>query len=68
MPLINCELSLTLNQPKNWVLKMKAAEGENPAINTPTGETFSLSTKIANKLMQQLKSDFKRKIMKNEYR
>ena len=59
---------------------MKATEEDNPAINTLTGETFSirnaklyfppvsLSTKNNNKLMQQLKSGFERTIMKNKYR
>ena len=56
------------------------AEGDNPAINAPTGETFSitdgelyipvvtLSAEDDNKLLQQLKRGFKTTIKWNKYR
>ena len=89
MPLINCDVSLTLNWFENCVLTSKAyrravaAEGVNPAvgeINNPTGEAFkitdcklyvpvvTLSAENDNKLLEQLKTGFKKTIKWNKYR
>ena len=58
----------------------KAAEGDNPAINNPTNETFKItdiklyvpvvtsSTQDDNKLLEQLKIGFKRTIKWNKNR
>ena len=81
--LINCELSLTLSWSKNCVLTdivTVAAQGDNPAIAAPTGATFkikgtklyvpvvALSAENDNKLLEQLKTGFKRTIKWNKYR
>ena len=45
MPLINCEVSLTLTWSKNCVLTDMAitvSEVDSPAINASTGVTFSI--------------------------
>ena len=67
MPLINSEVSLT-------------AQGDNPAIAAPTGSTFkkkdtelyvpvvTLSAENNNKLLEQLKTGFKRTVKWNKYR
>ena len=59
---------------------MTTRDGDNPPINAPTGETFSitdeelyipvvtLSAEDDNKLLQQLKRGFKRTIKWNKYR
>ena len=45
------------------------AEGDNPAINAPTGATFTITiVEDDNKLLQQLKTGFKRTIKWNKYR
>ena len=83
MPLINCEVSLTLTWSENCVLTdittqtARAAQGDNPArpaIHFPTCATFqitdtklyvpvvTLSTKVDNNFLEQLKSGFKRTI------
>ena len=74
IPLINCEVELILNWSKNCVLadmKVRAAQGGNPAIVTPTGLEFKITdTKLYvrivtlskgndTKLLEQLKSGFK---------
>ena len=44
------------------------AEGDNPAINAPTGATFTITiVEDDNKLLQQLKTGFKRTIKWNKY-
>ena len=89
MPLINCEVSLTLTWSENCVLTdittqtARAAQGDNPArpaINAPTNATFqikdtklyvpvvTLSTENDKKLLEQLKTGFKRTIKWNKYR
>ena len=89
MPLINCEVSLTLTWSENCVLTSKAyrravtAQGGNPAvdeINNPTNANFkitdcklyvpvfTLSAENDNKLLEQLKTRFKRTIKWNKYR
>ena len=75
VPLINCEISLTLSWSQNFVV--------NPPIVTihnPTGATFkitncklyvpvvTLSAEEDNKLLDQLKSGFKRTVKWNKYR
>ena len=65
MPLINCEVVLTLTWSDNCVLTnitteaARAAEGNNPvrqAINAPTNATFQITdTKLYQLLLYQLK-------------
>ena len=77
MPLINCEVSLTLTWSKNCVLTnitTTYAQGDNPGISAPTGATFrikdtklyvpvvTLSAENDNRLLEQLKTGFKRTI------
>ena len=77
MPLINCEVSLTLTWFKNCVLTdmtTKAAEGDNLAIISPTGATFTItdaklhapvvtiSVENDNKLLQQFKAELKKQL------
>ena len=89
MPLINCEVSVTLTWSENCVLTnittqaAKAAQGDNPArpaINASINETFqipdtklyvpavTLSTENYKKLLEQLKTEFKRTIKWDKYR
>ena len=83
IPLINCEVSLTLTWSKNCVLTdiiTTAAQGDNLAVAAPTGATFkikdtklyvpvvTLSAENDNKLLEQLKTGFKRTITWNKYR
>ena len=78
MPLIYCEVSLTLTWSKNCVITdliVKIARGINlPAKAAPTGAKFkitdtklyvpviTLSAENDNKLLEQLKAGFKRTI------
>ena len=83
IPLINCEVELILTWSKNCVLADMAtrnAEGHNPAIVAPSGATFqlddmklyvpvvTLSNENDTKLLEQLKTGFKRTIKWNKYR
>ena len=83
IPLINCEVELILTWSKNCVLAdmtVRAAQGDNPAIVAPTGLEFELTdTKLFvpvvtfskendTKLLEQLKTGFKRTIKWNKYR
>ena len=88
IPLINCEVSLTLSLSENCVITslekilVTAAQGDNPAVydDSPTGATFTitdtklyvpvvtLSAENDNKLLEQLKTGFKRTIKWNKYR
>ena len=87
MPLINCEVSLTLAWSKNCVLTIKATRDDDPdadpavdETNNPTNVTFeitdcklyfpvvTLSAENDNKLLEQLKTGFKRTIKWNKYR
>ena len=83
IPLINCEVELILTWWKNCVLAdvtVRAAQGGNPAIFAPTGlqfqitdtklyvPVFTLSKESQIKLLEQLKSGFKRTIKWNKYR
>ena len=77
IPLINCEVELILTWSKNCVL---AAQCNNPAIVAATGLEFkitdtklyvpvvSLSKENYTKLLEQLKSGFKRTMKWNQYR
>ena len=68
MPLINCEVELTLTWSKNCVITN--CTGENKFKITGTKlyiPVVTLSTQDNAKLLQQLKSDFKRKINWNKY-
>ena len=77
MPLINCEVNLILTWSKSCVLTdmtATAAQGDNPTITAPTGAKFAiadcklyvpvvtLSVENDNKLLEQLKTGFKRTI------
>ena len=79
--LINCEVELILTWSKSCVLAdmtVRDAEGDNPAIVAPTGLEFKIAdTKLyvpvvtlSNdiKVLEQLKSEFKRTIKWNKYR
>ena len=86
IPLINCEVSLTLTWSKNCVIKSKATREADPdadpavaGINNPTGASFkitdcklyvpvvTLSDENDNKLLEQLKAEFKKTIKWNKY-
>ena len=87
IPLINCEIFLTLTWSKNCVITSKSTREADPdadppvvGINNPTNATFRIKdTKIYvplltllsendNKLLEQLKTGFKRTIKWNKYR
>ena len=89
IPLINCEVYLTLTSSENCVLTditaqpTRATQGANsarPAINAPTNARFqitdtklyvpvvTLSTENDKKLLEQLRTGFKRTIKWNKYR
>ena len=83
IPLINCEVELNLTWSKNCVLAdmtRRNAQGDNPAIVATTGLEFkitdtklyvpvvTLSKENDIKLLEQLKSGFKRTIKWNKYR
>ena len=71
IPLINCEINLDLNRSKNWVIVNTdvADQGATFSIND-TGLyilVVTLSTQDNAKLLEQLKSGFKRAINWNKY-
>ena len=81
--LINCKIELILTWSKNCVLAdmtTRDAEGGNPAIVAPSGATFkitdtklyvpvvTLSKENDTKLLEQLKTGFKRTVKWNKYR
>ena len=83
IPLINCEVELILTWSKNCVLAdmtRRNAQGDNPEIVPSRGLAFkitdtklyvpvvTLSKENDTKLLEQLKSGFKRTIKWNEYR
>ena len=89
MPLINCEVFLTLTWSQNCVLinittqTARAAQGNNPAkpaIDAPTNATFQITdtklyvpvitllTENDKRLLEQLRTGFKRTIKLNKYR
>ena len=68
MPVINCEVELILTWSKNCVIS--SATGETKFAITETKlyvPVVTLSTEDNAKLLQQLKSNFKRKINWNKY-
>ena len=86
IPLIYCEISLTLTWSENCVKTNKATRGADPdaepavdGINNSTNATFkikdtklyvpvvTLSAENDNKLLEQLKTGFKRTIKWNKY-
>ena len=86
MPLINCEVSLTLTWSENCVIASRtyrgAVAGDTPIakINNPANSAFkikdtklyvpvvTLSAQDDNKVLEELKSGFKRIIRWNKYR
>ena len=80
MLLINSEVSLILTWFKNCAITSKATIDAEPAINNPTKEKFritetklyvlivTLSTEDGHKLLEQLKTGFKRIIKWNKCR
>ena len=83
LPLTSCEVELILSWSKNCVLAdmtIKDAEGDNPAIVAPSGAKLkitdtklydpvvTLSKENDKKLLEQLKTGFKRTIKWNKYR
>ena len=65
MPLINCEVYLTLTWSEKCVLISKATRDAAPgvdAVNNPTNARLKI------KLLEQLKAGFKRTIKWNKYR
>ena len=81
IPLINCEVELTLTWPKKCVLAdMTVNVDADPAIVAPSSATFkiketklyilvvTLSKENDIKLLEQLKTGFKRTIKWNKYR
>ena len=83
IPLIHCEVDLILTLSKNCVLAdmtVRAAQGRNPAIVAPTGLEFQITDKKLYvpvvtlskendiKLLEQLKTGFKRTIKWKKYR
>ena len=72
IPLINCEVELILTWSKNCVLAYMTVNADaDPAIVAPSGGTFKINnTKlyVPEKLLEQLKSGFKRSIKWNKYR
>ena len=79
--MINCEVELILTWSKNCVLAdMTANAAANAAIVAPSGATFKITDRISHvpvvtlskendaKLLEQLKSGFKRTIKWNKYR
>ena len=83
IPLINYEVELILSWSKNCILAdmtVRDAEGDNPIFGAPTGLEFkitdtklyvpvvTLSKENDIKLLEQLKSGFKRTIKWNKYR
>ena len=68
MPLINCEISLTLTWSSNCVITNSTAEGKFKITDTNLYvPVVTLSTKDNEKLLQQLGSGFKRVINWNKY-
>ena len=62
MPLINCEVNLILTWSKNWVITNSTSKGKFAIAETKLYiPGVTLSTKANEKLLQQLKSGFKKK-------
>ena len=68
MPLINCEVELMLTWSKDCVITNSTGEGKFAITETKLYvSVVTLSTKDNAKLLQQLKSGFKRIINWNKY-
>ena len=68
MPLLNCEVELILTWSKNCVISNSTGEGKFAITETKLYvPVVTLSTQDNVKLLQQLKSGFKRKITWNKY-
>ena len=68
MPLINCEVNLTLTWSKDCVITNSTGEGKFAITETKLYvPVVTLSTKDNEKLLQQLKSGFKKTISWNKY-
>ena len=68
MPLINCEVNLILTWSKDCVITNSTGEGKFVITETKLYvPVVTLSTKDNEKLLQQLKSGFKKRISRNKY-
>ena len=68
MPLINCEINLILTWSKDCVITNSTGEGKFAITETKVYVlVVTLSTKDNEKLLQQLKSGFKKTINWNKY-
>ena len=68
MPLINCEVNLILTWSKDCVITNSTGEGKFSITETKLYvPVVTLSTKDNEKLLQQLKSGFKKTISWNKY-
>ena len=68
MPLINCEVNLILTCSKDCVITNSTGEGKFAITETKLYlPVVTLSTKDNEKLLQQLRSDFKKTISWNKY-
>ena len=68
MPLINCEVNLILTWSKDCVITNSTGEGKFAITETKLYvPVVTLSTKDNEKLLQQLKSGFKKRISRNKY-
>ena len=73
MPLINCEIELILTWSKSYAFADMTPENNPPKIIQITDTKFyvpvvTLSTKNGKKLLEQLKSGFKRTVKWNKQR
>ena len=68
MPLINCEVNLILAWPSTCVITISTGEGKFAITDTKLYvPVVTLSTQGNTKLLQQLKSGFKRTVNCNKY-
>ena len=68
MPFINCEVNLILTWSKDCIITNSTGEGKFAITKTKLYVTVvTLSTKVNEKLLQQLKSGFKKTISWNKY-
>ena len=71
MPLINCEINLILTWSTNCVIVSTSVANQNATFETTNTKLYvpvvTLSTQDNSKLLQQLKSGFKRVISWNKY-
>ena len=71
MPLINCEIELILTWSENCVIIYTDIVNQNPTFTITETNLYipvvTLSTQDNTKILQQLKSDFKRSVSWNKY-